>query len=336
MFVDEISFIAQSGNGGKGCVSFRREKFIPKGGPDGGKGGKGGDVILIAKKNLASLTALKGIRIFKAKNGQPGQGRQRSGKDAEDRIIEVPIGTVCKDEDTDDIICDLKNEGDSFIIAKGGRGGLGNTFFKTSVKQAPKYAQPGEEGELLNIKLELKLIADVGLVGFPNAGKSTLLANVSRASPKIAAYPFTTLYPNLGVVHVDYLRQFIMADIPGLIEGASDGAGLGIRFLKHIERTGILVFVIDISDDNRLTAYSTLLKELEEFNPIMLKKPRCIAVNKCDTIDEEELNKRIVEIKDNIGEEINIYPISGVSGFGLKDIKEKLYNAIKGDKKILI
>ncbi len=329
MFVDEVSFYVKAGNGGSGCVSFRREKFIPKGGPDGGDGGKGGDVILAAQKNLASLVSLKSIRKFQAKNGNPGQGRNKTGNHAEDLIIKVPVGTMCKNIDTDTLICDLSKPGDSFIIANGGMGGRGNAFFKSSTNQAPKMSQPGKEGEEFNVKLELKLIADAGLVGFPNAGKSTLLASLSRAHPKIAAYPFTTLFPNLGVVHMDELRQFILADIPGLIEGAHTGAGLGIRFLKHIERTGMLVFIIDIYDEDYLSTYSTLLKELESFSQNLTEKPRIIALNKCDLFSEDEIEKKYQEFVNQLGDGIDVYKISGVSGYGLKELKERIYKQVK-------
>ncbi len=329
MFVDEATFFVKAGDGGHGCVSFRREKYIPKGGPDGGDGGHGGDVILYAEKNLASLTNISNVREFKAKNGEPGKGRNKTGNNAQNLIIKVPIGTTCKNLDTDTFICDLSTPGETFIIAKGGIGGKGNAFFKSSTNQSPRFAQPGEEGESFHAKLELKLIADAGLVGFPNAGKSTLLSRLSRAHPKIADYPFTTLYPNLGVVNLDDLRQFVLADIPGLIEGAHTGAGLGIRFLKHIERTGMLIFVIDIYDEDYLNTYSTLLKELESFSVALFEKPRVIALNKCDLYSQEETEKKYNNFIKKIDENIQVFKISGVSGFGIKELKEYIYKIVK-------
>lgn len=330
MFVDEVSFRIKAGKGGSGCVSFRREKFIPKGGPDGGDGGDGGNVVLFARRNLASLVHLTGKNSYNAQNGTAGSGSNRSGKAGEDLIIDVPVGTVCIDMDTEEILCDLNEQGTSFVIANGGMGGKGNAHFKSATNQAPRFSQPGMEGEERLIKLELKLIADVGLVGFPNAGKSTLLSNITRAHPKIASYPFTTLHPNLGVVYVDKIRQLIVADLPGLIEGAHTGAGLGIRFLKHIERTKILLFVIDIYDENYLNAYSLLLNELEGFSPAMLEKPRLIALNKCDLYLDEELQEKVEEFKKSLHEDIELFLISGVTGKGMDNLKEKLYYHVKG------
>ncbi len=238
-FFDEAFITVQSGNGGRGCVSFRREKFIPRGGPDGGDGGKGGDVILKSTSHRRTLYQFRYRREFKAKNGGHGQGRQKTGKNSDDLIIEIPPGTLVKDAETNDIIKDFTQPGESFIIAKGGRGGRGNTRFKTSTHRTPRFAQPGESGQFLKLKLELKLIADVGLIGLPNAGKSTLISVISSATPKIADYPFTTLTPNLGVVQTGWGKPFVVADIPGLIKGAHKGVGLGMRFLRHIERTHI-------------------------------------------------------------------------------------------------
>jgi GTP-binding protein len=330
MFIDELSFRVISGHGGAGCVSFRREKFIPRGGPDGGDGGKGGDVIFIAKKSLSSLAKHQGKKIFKAENGQPGSGRDKIGRDGNNIIIDVPVGTVIYDAETGDILYDLKNDEDEFIIAKGGMGGKGNAFFKSATNQIPRFSQPGEEETELHIRLELKLIADVGLVGLPNAGKSTLLSSITRAHPKIAAYPFTTLFPHLGVVYVDRVRQFIMADLPGLIEGAHTGAGLGIRFLKHIERTGLLLFVIDIYDENYDKTYLTLVNELKKFNKTMIKKPRIIVLNKTDLLLDEEAEEKLLNFKKKLKDNIEVFLISGVTGNGLKELKEKLYASVKG------
>ena len=257
-FIDEALIAVQSGDGGRGCVSFRREKYVPRGGPDGGDGGKGGDVILKCTSRRRTLYQFRFKRQFKARNGSHGQGKQKTGRNGEDLVIELPPGTQVLDAESGNLIKDIVEPGEVFVVAQGGRGGLGNFRFKSSKNRTPRYAQPGEAGQLLNLKLELKLLADVGLVGLPNAGKSTLISVISSADPKIGSYPFTTLSPNLGVVQTDWGDPFIVADIPGLIKGAHEGAGLGIRFLRHIERTGILVHLIDASSidpENPLDAY---------------------------------------------------------------------------------
>ncbi|UCD77421.1 MAG: GTPase ObgE [Desulfobacterales bacterium] len=284
-FIDEVFITVQSGNGGRGCVSFRREKFVPRGGPDGGDGGKGGDVILKSTSRRRTLYPFRFKRQFKAQNGAPGQGRQKTGKNGNDLIIEVPPGTLVSDAETNALLIDLIQPGEPFVVAKGGRGGQGNSRFKTSTRRAPRFAQPGEPGQYLKLKLELKLLADVGLIGLPNVGKSTLISVISSATPKIADYPFTTLSPNLGVVQPDQAESFVVADIPGLIEGAHKGAGLGIRFLRHIERTQILVHLIDasaIDPQNPLVSYVTINKELAQYNPMLTKKPQIIVLNKMD------------------------------------------------------
>jgi GTP-binding protein len=284
-FFDEAFITVQSGDGGRGCVSFRREKFIPRGGPDGGDGGKGGDVIIKSTSHRRTLYPFRFKREFKAKNGGHGQGRQKTGKKGEDLIIEIPPGTLVKDAETNDLLKDFTQPGEVFIIAKGGRGGQGNYRFKTSTHRAPRFAQPGEPGQFLKLKLELKLIADVGLIGLPNAGKSTLISAISSATPKVADYPFTTLTPNLGVVQTGWGKPFVVADIPGLIEGAHNGAGLGIRFLRHIERTHVLIHLIDTSAidiQNPLAGYKIINAELAGYSPHLAEKPQILVLNKMD------------------------------------------------------
>lgn len=284
-FIDEVSITVQSGDGGRGCVSFRREKYIPRGGPDGGDGGKGGDVILKSTSRRRTLYPFRFKREFKAKNGAAGQGKQRSGKNGDDLILEIPPGTLVTDTETNEIIKDFTRADEAFILARGGRGGLGNHRFKTSTNRAPRYAQPGEPGQLLKLKLELKLLADIGLVGLPNAGKSTLISVVSSASPKIADYPFTTLTPILGVVQPAGAESFVVADIPGLIEGAHRGAGLGVRFLRHIERTRVLLHLVDastIDPDKPLVDYETVNREMALYNPKLAEKPQIVVLTKMD------------------------------------------------------
>ena len=284
-FIDEAIITVQSGDGGRGCVSFRREKFIPRGGPDGGDGGKGGHVVFVATLRRRTLYQFRYRNILKAKNGAGGQGKKKAGKNGEDLKIEIPLGTLIFNAETGHLIKDFIKPGEAFVIAKGGRGGQGNVRFKSSTNRAPRFAQPGEPGETLTLKIELKLLADVGIIGLPNAGKSTLISVISSARPKIASYPFTTLTPNLGVVQTDKGEPFIVADIPGLISGAHKGAGLGIRFLKHIERTRILVHLIDISsiDTNHpLDVYNAINRELALYSNDLAKKPQIIVLNKLD------------------------------------------------------
>jgi len=330
-FVDEAVITIQSGNGGAGCVSFRREKYIPFGGPDGGDGGEGGSVIFLVKQNLRTLYNLKLKKNFKAQNGQPGMGERRSGKKGNDSIVEVPPGTMIYDYESGKLIKDLKETGEEYVILDGGKGGKGNTFFKTSTNQAPKFAQPGLPGVEMKVKVELKLIADVGLVGFPNAGKSTLLSVVSKAKPKIANYPFTTLVPNLGVLNVAD-ETLVMADIPGIIEGASNGAGLGIKFLKHIERTKIILFVINIEEENYLEQYDKLKFELKQYSKILAKKDYLISVSKIDIADSEQ---KVDELKKKIKKDI--VPFSALTKKGLNDllyrIKDKIYQVENGETK---
>ena len=284
-FIDEATITVQSGNGGRGCVSFRRERFVPRGGPDGGDGGHGGDVILITTSHKRTLYHLQNRKHYKATNGAPGQGSQKTGRNGEDLILELPPGTLVSDAETQDVLYDLVESGQKVIVARGGRGGQGNTRFKSSTHRAPRYAQTGEPGHTLTIKLELKLLADVGLMGLPNAGKSTLISMLSAAQPKIANYPFTTLTPNLGVVKGPMDEPFVVADIPGLIEGAHEGAGLGIRFLRHVERTRALVHLIDaaaIDPGDPLSAYHTVNGELSKYSESLAKKPQLVVLNKLD------------------------------------------------------
>lgn len=284
-FIDEAKISVESGSGGKGCVSFRRERFIPKGGPDGGDGGRGADVIFLASTRRRTLQQFRYKREFKAPNGAAGQGSQKTGRSGEDLIIEVPPGTLIRDADSGDLLMDLASPGSRYVAARGGRGGRGNARFKTSTNRAPRHAQPGEAGQCLNLHLELKLLADVGLVGLPNAGKSTLITALSAATPKIGAYPFTTLTPHLGVVRTDWGDPFVVADIPGLIEGAHKGAGLGTRFLKHVERTRVLVHLIDaeaIDPNDPLKDFRLINAELTAHNQQLGSKPQIVALNKMD------------------------------------------------------
>jgi len=323
-FVDFVKIYARSGKGGRGSVHFRREKYIPWGGPDGGDGGDGGSVILRGNRNHWTLLHLKYERHILAGHGASGSGRLSKGKDGEDKIIEVPVGTVVYDGETGEFITDIQYDKQEVVLLKGGRGGKGNNFFKTATNQAPKYAQPGEPYEEKKIILQLKLLADVGLVGFPNAGKSTLLSVVSAAKPKIADYPFTTLEPNLGIVDVRGTHSFVMADIPGIIEGASEGRGLGLRFLRHIERNSLLLFLVPADADSIKKEYEILLSELMNYNPDLLDKQRVLAVSKSDMLDEE-LEKEIA--KDLPKDILSIF-ISSITNKGIIPLKDLLWNEL--------
>lgn len=329
-FADEAQIEVRSGNGGNGCVAFRREKYIPHGGPNGGDGGKGGDVIFVVKRNLRTLAKLRQRVCFKAKNGGDGQGWNRYGADGEDCVIPVPPGTTIRDAETDEIIYDFSTaKGDeSFTFLKGGNGGWGNVHFKSSTNQAPRHANPGEKGETRLLKLELSVMADVGLVGFPNAGKSSLLTHFTNARPKIAPYPFTTIIPNLGVLRIDDETDIIIADIPGIIEGASEGLGLGDTFLKHITRTSCLIFMVDCSDENYLTAYDTLKNELENYSDELMEKPRIVLLNK---IDVEGAYDHAIEIQNNIKKsepETIVIPVSVMEGRGMKDAQREIVTLV--------
>jgi len=325
-FIDFIKIYCQSGKGGAGSVHFRREKYIPKGGPDGGDGGRGGHVIVKGNKNLWTLLHLRYTKVVKAEDGQAGVGKLMTGSQGKDAIIEVPLGTVIKNADTGQIIYEINEDAQEFILLHGGRGGKGNNFFKSSTRQAPKFAQPGEDNESGIFIFELKLLADVGLVGFPNAGKSTLLSVMSAAKPQIADYPFTTLVPQLGVVPYRDFRSFTIADIPGIIEGASEGKGLGLRFLRHIERNSVLLFMIPITSPDPHREYQTLLNELEKYNPVLLLKKRIIAITKVDTVDENEL----LEAKQKFADLSPIF-ISSITGYGIQELKDKLWTTLNSE-----
>lgn len=323
-FVDYVKICCRSGKGGAGSVHFHRAKFIPHGGPDGGNGGRGGHIILKGNPQLWTLLHLKFRKHVIAGAGQAGSKNMRTGKDGEDVILEVPLGTVAKDPDTDTVIAEITHDGQEIILLPGGRGGLGNTEFKSSTNQAPTYAQPGEPGLEEWKILELKLLADVGLVGFPNAGKSTLLSAVSAAKPKIADYPFTTLVPQLGVVAYRDNQSFVMADIPGIIENAHLGKGLGLRFLRHIERNAVLLFIVSCEEDNLERAYQTLLEEVKLYNPELLDKPRVLGVSKCDLMDAAMLH----DLKKEKTPPIPTVYFSAISGLGLKTLKDVLWEQL--------
>ncbi|MBN1912107.1 MAG: GTPase ObgE [Pirellulales bacterium] len=318
MFVDEVEIMVEAGRGGDGCVSFRREKFVPRGGPDGGDGGDGGSVILVAEAGVDSLTALVHRKQWKARRGQPGRGSQCHGASADDLIIRVPPGTVVHDAQRDFVLKDLSKDGDRVVVAQGGRGGKGNMRFKSATNRIPRQSTPGGDGEVRALRLELRVIADVGLIGKPNAGKSTLLSRLSRARPEIAAYPFTTKHPNLGRVQIDLDRSFVMADIPGLIEGAHAGTGLGHGFLRHIQRAGILVHLVEPEPSDQsdpLQNYDTIRDELERFDPELGRRPEILAVTKADLPAAAALRDELAGRVDQ-----PVYLISAVTGQGLNDL----------------
>lgn len=326
-FVDYVKIFCRSGKGGRGSAHLRHDKYIPNGGPDGGDGGKGGSVILRGCRNYWTLLHLRYERHAFAENGGNGGSSKCFGKDGADIIIDVPCGTVAYNAETGEYLCDVTEDGQQEVLLKGGRGGLGNWHFRTATRQAPRFAQPGEPAQEMMVILELKLLADVGLVGFPNAGKSTLLSAVSAAKPKIANYPFTTLEPNLGIVSYREGKSFVMADIPGIIEGASEGKGLGLRFLRHIERNSLLLFMVPADVDDIAKEYSILLNELTRFNPDMLDKQKVLAVTKCDLIDEELM----AMLEPNLPEGIPHVFISGVSGMGIQTLKDVLWSALNSE-----
>jgi GTP-binding protein len=331
MFLDQAKIHLKSGAGGNGCVSFRREKFVPKGGPNGGDGGRGGNVIFKADPQLSTLIDFRYKAHYRAKKGGNGEGGLKTGKSAEDTVIKVPCGSIIKDIETDKVIAELLEAGDEKVILKGGRGGKGNNHFKNSTNQAPRLAQPGEEAQEMTVLIELKLIADVGLVGFPNAGKSTLISKISSAKPKIANYAFTTLVPNLGIVKYTEYSSFVVADIPGIIEGASDGKGLGFQFLRHIERTRLLLFLIDSTNlenaklkKDILKDYETLMKELKTYEAELIDKPKIICFTKTDAISEE-LKAKLEKLK---MKEDKIL-ISSVTGENLKELKDMIWKKLE-------
>jgi len=320
-FIDEAKIYVKAGDGGRGCVSFRREKYVPRGGPDGGDGGNGADVIMIARRNMTSLLDYRYQRHYKAKRGVHGKGKDQHGKNAEDLLIPVPLGTMIKDFESGAFYGHLTEDGQTLVIARGGKGGRGNARFVTATNQAPKEAEPGVPGQEKTLKLELKLLADVGLLGFPNAGKSTLISRVSAARPKIADYPFTTLVPNLGVVSYGDGATFILADIPGLIEGAHEGAGLGIQFLRHIERTKILIHLLDLSpmtQRNPIEDYEAMNRELKSYNEELSKTPQIVALNKIDITEAREELETIEKHFSELG--IKTFPISSATGEGTKEL----------------
>lgn len=320
-FIDSVKFYSKSGNGGAGCLHFHREKFIEKGGPDGGDGGRGGHIILRGNSQLWTLLHLKFRKHIRAENGQGGAGQNMTGSFGKDEIIDVPLGTIAKRADTEEFLCEISEHGQEVILIPGGRGGKGNQHFATSTNQAPTHAQPGEPGIEETVVLELKLLADVGLVGFPNAGKSTLLSVVSAAKPKIADYIFTTLTPNLGVVKYRNELSFVMADIPGIIEGASEGKGLGIRFLKHIERNSLLLFLIPADSPNIEREYQILLNEINQYNPELLDKKRLLAITKADMLDDELK----AAIRKEMPKSIPFIFISSLANQGLTELKDLIW-----------
>ena len=331
-FVDYVTITVRSGKGGAGAVSFRRAKYVPKGGPDGGDGGDGGTVRLLADSHLYTLLDHRYNRHHYAENGHSGGSNNKKGKDGQDITLRVPVGTVVRNTDTEELITEMLTDGEEFVLAPGGRGGKGNDFFKSATHQTPRHAQPGEPGVEINITLELKLLADVGLVGFPNAGKSTLVSSLSAARPKVADYPFTTLEPSLGVVAMDDFQSFVIADIPGIIEGASEGKGLGIQFLKHIERNAVLLFLIPTTSEDVASEYATLLGELEAFNPDMLTKPRMLGISKTDLLPADELAERMKEIRSELPSDVQCLAFSSVSRKGLDELRHALWAHVQSSR----
>jgi GTP-binding protein len=336
-FIDQVKIYVKAGDGGKGCVSFRREKFIPRGGPDGGDGGRGGHIIFIAKRNINTLHDIKYRQHYRAEKGRQGMGKNMHGRNGKDLVMPVPAGTLVKDFDSGEILCDLTSDGQEFISVKGGRGGLGNSHFKSPTRQTPRFAQPGEPGEDRTLSLELKLLADVGLIGLPNAGKSTLISAMSSARPKIAGYPFTTLVPNLGVVTYGEYKSFVIADIPGLIEGAHEGTGLGAQFLRHVERTSLLLHLVDISDmadGSPADNLQMINQELELFSSALIKKPQAVAGTKLDIKgDGERLDTLAQYCKDK---QYDFFPVCSVTGEGLKELTHYLGKKVEEHKKTVV
>ncbi len=325
-FIDIANIDVKSGDGGKGHVSFRREKFVAKGGPDGGNGGKGGDLIIMGDPQLSTLLDFKYAKKYEAENGVSGGKNLCTGRNGREKVIRVPVGTLVKNAETGSLIADIVEAGQKEVIAKGGMGGMGNAEFKNSVNQAPRYAQPGIPGQEFSVTLELKLLADVGLVGFPNVGKSTLISVISAAKPKIADYHFTTLVPNLGVVKIAESKSFVVADIPGLIEGASEGKGLGHQFLRHVERTRVLVYMLEAFSEDVVADFETLKKELYKFNPEMEEKEKLICINKTDAVDEDKQNEL-----ENLRFEGTIKPllISAVAHVNVDDLKNRIWDILR-------
>lgn len=336
-FIDEAHIYVKAGNGGNGAISFRHEKYIPKGGPDGGDGGDGGNIIMKCVSNLNTLLDFRYTREFIAENGENGHGSNSHGKSGKDLVINIPIGTEVFFNDENESRIDFTEVGQTFIIAKGGNGGFGNTYFKSSVNQAPRKANPGQEGEEFELFLKLKILSDVGLIGLPNAGKSTFLSVISKAKPKIADYPFTTLEPQLGVASIDDY-SFVIADLPGLIEGASDGRGLGDRFLKHSERCSVLLHLIDANSEDLINEYNIIRTELKKYSAKLSKKQEVIAITKCDSISQEEIEKKKNSLKNFIDKDIKIFTISSVAKIGLnellREIKKEVIKFKESENKI--
>ncbi|ABM62610.1 Obg family GTPase CgtA [Halorhodospira halophila] len=337
-FVDEVTFVVRAGDGGDGCVHFRREKYVPRGGPDGGDGGRGGSVYLEGDEGLNTLVDYRHDRFFSAESGEAGGGRQCTGRSGVDRILPVPVGTLVMDEGTGEVIGDVTRDGERLLVAAGGRGGLGNLHFKSSTNRAPRQSTEGTAGESRELRLELQLLADVGLLGMPNVGKSTLIRTISAARPKVADYPFTTLYPQLGVVRYEAQRSFVVADIPGIIEGAAEGAGLGVRFLKHLSRTGLLLHLVDgVAEEERggdpVADAQTLLAELEAFSPELAQKPRWLVVNRLDALPEEMRAERVAEIARGLGWDGPVYGISGLTGEGVDRLCGDIMNDLEARRR---
>lgn len=328
-FIDHVRIHAASGAGGNGCVSFRREKHVPLGGPDGGDGGRGGSIVLKANAQLWTLLDLRYRKFIKAQSGQDGQGGRRRGKDANDEVLEVPLGTLAKDAETGEVLGEVTEDGEAVVLLSGGKGGEGNWHYRSATNQAPEYARSGQAGQERQIVLELKILADVGLVGFPNAGKSTLLSTLTAAKPKIGDYPFTTLVPNLGIVRARDSASFVMADIPGIIEGASEGRGLGDTFLRHIERNAVLLFVVAVDSDDIARQYEILSQETEAYEPMLSKKPRLLAISKTDVVDAEYLEL----IQPTLPADVEAVFISSVAEQGLTTLKNKLWAMLRAERR---
>ena len=331
-FVDEATIRVQAGNGGHGCLSFRREKYVERGGPDGGDGGHGGSVYLVAEPSLNTLADFRVARKFRAESGQGGAGRNKTGRSGDDLDVLIPCGTVVHDVDTGELICDLTEPGQRQMVAEGGRGGLGNTRFKSSVNRAPRKITNGTQGESRHLGLELKVLADVGLLGMPNAGKSTLITAMSQAKPRIADYPFTTLHPNLGVVRVGQLQSFVMADIPGLIEGASEGAGLGIQFLRHLQRTGLLLHLVDIAPidgSDPATVVKAISNELGKFSDDLADKPRWLVINKIDLLNAEDLEVAREKLLSDLDWKGSVFEVSAATGKGTEALGQSVIRGLE-------
>lgn len=328
-FVDEVDITVRSGDGGSGLVAWRKEKFVPKGGPAGGDGGDGGDVYVVADENLYTLMDLHHTKHVYAEDGEDGGKQERTGATGDDAVMRVPPGTVVKDRHTEAVLGEVLEPGDRIRVARGGDGGRGNAYFKSSTNQAPRHAQPGTEGETRELTLELKLMADVGLVGFPNAGKSTLVSAVSAAEPKVDDYPFTTLTPQLGMIYVSEFETFVMADIPGIIEGAHEGRGLGLRFLRHIERTSVLLFVIPITSQDLAGEYQQLVHELESYEADLMEKPRVVALSKVDILAPDERALLPDVVAEGFPDDVPLVPISAVADIGLDRLKYTLFDRVK-------